>query len=135
MGPSPGVVALLAAASGSPPANFDLNGSWRNSVHRTAASPASVTNAVAPTAILNVLFRISPPPWRNRVSPWPEPQRGNPLFRKGTLRRSKERSQEYSPSTRIVHIIHSLPAGECYSLAQSTAAAFAPSRPSCPRAR
>src|SRR6266478_5116464 len=60
MGPSPGVVALLAAASGSPPANFDLNGSWRNSVHRTAASPASVTNAVAPTAILNVLFRISP---------------------------------------------------------------------------
>src|SRR5207245_7699779 len=93
MGPSPGVVALLAAASGSPPANFDLNGSWRNSVHRTAASPASVTNAVAPTAILNVLFRMSPPPWRNRVSPWPEPQRGNRLFRKGRLRRCKERRQ------------------------------------------
>src|SRR5882762_5601895 len=93
MEPSPGVVALLAAASGSPPANFDLNGSWRNSVHRTAASPASVTNAVAPTAILNVLFRISPPPWRDRVSPWPEPQRGNPLFRKVTLRRRKERRQ------------------------------------------
>src|SRR6267378_7123714 len=80
MEPSPGVVALLAAASGSPPANFDLKGSWRNSVHRTAASPASVTNAVAPTAILNVLFRISPPQGvEMRASAWPPKRRTSRL--------------------------------------------------------
>src|SRR3989454_6576166 len=74
-----------------------LQGDWSSDVC-SSDLPASVTNAVAPTAILNVLFRISPPPWRDRVSPWPEPQRGNPLFRKGTLRRCKERRQEEAGS-------------------------------------
>src|SRR5439155_16630868 len=53
-------VALLAW-SGSPPANFDTNGSRSNEGPTTAATPTSVSNADAPTAILNVLFRISPP--------------------------------------------------------------------------
>src|SRR6266404_1742623 len=38
------------------------------------------------------------PPLRGEIEfpPWPEPQRGNPLYRKVTLRRCKERRQEYS---------------------------------------
>src|SRR5882762_7081656 len=66
MEPSPGVVALLAAASRSPPANFDLKGSWRDSVHRTAASPTNVkttgeTLFPRPAALPRRLPRVTAP--------------------------------------------------------------------------